>query len=114
MGNLEELIVKAEFIKAIQSRNKVRLKFFSKEDGATLTRTCAPMDFGPSRRAHDKSDRFHLWDYDSDAKRHTLSLLPEQVQSIEVLPETFEPAEFVTWSTASSPWFVARNWGAHS
>jgi len=106
--------VETEFIKAIQSKNKVRLTFFSKEDGATLVRTCAPMDFGPSRRAHDKRDRFHLWDYDSDTKRHSLSLLPAQVVSIAVLPETFEPAEFVTWSTATSPWFVPRSWGAHS
>lgn len=106
--------MEAEFIKAIHSKNKVRLTFFSKEDGATLVRTCAPMDFGPSRRAHDKSDRFHLWDYDSDTKSHSLSLLPGQVVSIEVLPATFEPSEFVTWSTATSPWFVPRNWGAHS
>ena len=32
--------------------------------------------------------------------RHTLSLLPEQIISIEVLNETFDPAEFVTWDTA--------------
>jgi hypothetical protein len=103
-----------EFIQAIQSKNKVRLTFSSKEDGATLVRTCAPMDFGPSRRAQNKSDRFHLWDYDSDMKNHTLSLLPAQVVSIEVLAETFEPSEFVTWSTTKSPWFIPRDWGVQS
>lgn len=99
------------FIAAIHSKNKVRLKFFSKEDQAILVRTCAPMDFGASRRAADKSDRFHFWDYDSDKEKHTLSLLPNQVKSIETLEETFNPAEFVTWQPN---WIVARDWGAFS
>lgn len=54
------------------------------------------------------------WDYDSDTKRHVLSLLPEQVVKIDVLPDTFEPSEFISWSTASSPWFIERNWGNFS
>ena len=102
------------FVAAIQSKNKIRLTFYSKEDGSQIVRTCAPMDYGPSRRAANKSDRFHLWDYDSDTKSHTLSLLPDQIVGMEVLPDHFEPADFVTWNTATSPWFVARNWGAYS
>lgn len=103
--------MKNEFIAAIHSKNKVRLTFHSKEDNGALVRTCAPMDYGPSSRAHDKSDRFHFWDYDSDKQRHTLSLLPEQVISIQVLGETFNPGEFVTWPTA---WHVQRDWGQYS
>lgn len=102
------------FIAAIHSRNKIRLTFFSKEDRSHIVRLCAPLDYGPSRKAANKDDRFHLWDFDSDTKSHTLSLLPPQVVSIDVLLELFEPAEFITWSTASSPWFVPRNWGAYS
>ena len=104
----------AAFVAAIHSKNKIRLTFYSKEDGTQIIRTCAPMDYGPSRRAANKSDRFHLWDYDSDTRSHTLSLLPDQVAGMDVLSDQFDPAEFVTWSTATSPWFVARNWGAHS
>jgi hypothetical protein len=106
--------MKDGFIAAIHAKKKVRLKFFSKEDGTTLVRTCAPMDFGPSRRAKNNDDRFHFWDYDSDTRTHTLSLLPNQIVSIEVLPDVFEPSEFITWSTATSPWFVARDWGTNS
>jgi hypothetical protein len=109
-----KFIMEPEFIQAIQSKNKVRLTFASKEDGATLVRTCAPMDFGPSRRARDKSDRFHVWDYESDMMSHALSLLPTQIISIEVLSETFAPSEFVTWNTKQSAWFVPRDWGVHS
>ncbi|WP_081609391.1 hypothetical protein [Zestomonas thermotolerans] len=103
--------MKDEFVQAIQSKNKVRLTFHSKEDGRPLVRVCAPMDYGPSRRAKDKSDRFHLWDYESDSAQHVLSLLPNQVIRVEVLPELFDPAEFVTWDTQ---WFVQRDWGHYS
>jgi len=100
-----------DFINAIRGKNKVKLTFYSKEDNSVLKRTCAPMDYGPSRRSHDKSDRYHLWDYDSDQDWHTLSLLPEQIVSIDVLDETFDPAEFITWDTE---WFIARDWGDYS
>ena len=100
-----------QFLAAIHSKNKVQLTFFSKEDGRNLVRACAPMDFGPSSRAANKDDRFHLWDYDSDQKTHTLSLLPVQVVSFVVLDVTFDPSEFVTWSPR---WLIARNWGVYS
>ena len=105
---------KDRFVQAIREKHKVRLTFFSKEDGRPLTRVCAPMDYGPSRRAHDKNDRYHLWDYESDEGKHVLSLKPDQVQGMEPLDDQFDPAEFVTWSTATSPWFVKRDWGRYS
>jgi len=106
--------MQAEFIAAIQAMRKIRLTFYSKEDGSQIVRTCAPMDFGPSRRSTNKSDRYHLWDYDSDTGSHVLSLPPEQVVALETLPEQFDPADFVTWSTQSSPWFIQRDWGSYS
>jgi hypothetical protein len=102
------------FIRAIHEKRKVRVTFFSKEDSGTLTRVCAPMDFGPSRRAHVKNNRFHLWDYESDSGMHTLSLEPEQIQCIEILNECFTPQEFVTWDTGRTTWFVPRDWGEYS
>lgn len=102
------------FLAAIHAKRRVRLTFFSKEDGSSLVRVCAPMDFGPSRRAKKKDDRFHLWDYESDTKNHTLSLLPSQVLNVQVLDDGFDPSEFVTWSTTTSQWFVTRDWGAYS
>lgn len=103
-----------KFIQAIHDKNKVRLTFFSKDDGRSLTRLCAPMDLGPSRRATDKSDRYHLWDYESDTGNHVLSLLPNQIISVDVLSESFEPEEFITWNTSKSTWFIARDWGQYS
>ena len=104
-----------DFLDALHALKRVELKFYSKEDGEVLTRTCAPMDYGPSRRAKDKSNRYHFWDYDSDSgTRHTLSLLPDQIVSIEKLDADFAPASFVTWNLVTSPWFVTRDWGAFS
>ncbi|QKS88654.1 hypothetical protein [Curtobacterium flaccumfaciens] len=103
-----------EFVAAIESHREVEVTFHSKEDGgAVLTRRCAPMDFGPSRRARDKTPRYHFWDWESDGPRtHTLSLLAEQIVSIEVLDSTFDPASFVAWAPN---WFVERTtWGQFS
>lgn len=103
--------MKQQFIQAIHSKNKVKMTFYSKEDGQELTRVVAPMDYGPSNTAHDWSDRYHSWDYDSDTKPHPLSLHPDQVVALEVLPDTFDPAEFVTWAPK---WTIDREWGPHS
>ena len=100
-----------EFIRAIRSRLKVQVTFFSRDDQSLVTRKCAPMDYGPSRRTRAQDDRYHLWDYESDTGQHTLSLNPEQIKQIVVLDEWFEPAEFITWPTN---WFVERDWGKYS
>ena len=65
----------------------------------------------PSRRAHDKSDRFHFWDYESDKKNHVLSLQPEAIKSLVVTDQNFHPQEFVNWTPN---WFIARDWGQYS
>lgn len=103
-----------KFIQAIQGKSKVLVHFYSKEDGHIIVRTCAPLDYGPSRRSAQKNDRFHLWDYDSDTKVHVLSLNPGQIQKIEILNEAFNPGEFVTWDTKQSKWFILRDWGIYS
>ncbi|MDQ0966010.1 hypothetical protein QFZ20_001413 [Flavobacterium sp. W4I14] len=99
------------FIAAINAKRKIRLSFFSKQDGTILIRMCAPMDFGPSRRAKNKDDRYHFWDYESDTTNHVLSLLPDQIHHMEFVDDEFDPAEFITWPCN---WFALRDWGIHS
>lgn len=41
---------KARFVSALHEKKKIRLTFYSKEDADVVVRTCAPMDYGPSRR----------------------------------------------------------------
>jgi hypothetical protein len=104
---------KETFIRAIRERRKVRLTFVSRDKG-NLVRLCAPLDYGPSKRAKDDSDRFKVWNYDGPSGPHVMHLNPDQVLKIELLGECFDPAEFVTWDTTASPWFVSRDWGDHS
>jgi len=102
------------FVQAIHSKKKLKLTFFSKEDRGYLVRMCAPMDFGPSRSAKDKSERYHFWDYESDKTTHTLSLMPDQVSQIQLTEHHFDPIEFITWDINKSPWFLPRDWGRFS
>ena len=99
------------FLEALHGKRKARVEFYSMEDKRQIERICAPMDFGPSRRSKDQSNRFHLWDFTSDTKSHTLSLIPDQIKSIEIMPDSFDPSEFVSWKPR---WFVPRDWGAYS
>ena len=101
-----------QFILSIRNITKIRVTFYSKEDGRQIVRLCAPMDFGPSRRAANKDNRYHLWDFESDTRNHVLSLLPNQVADMEFTNESFDPSEFITWSPIN--WFVVRDWGMYS
>src|SRR5713101_7767433 len=104
---------KQKFNAALTGTQKVSVTFYSKEDRSSRTFKCAPMDYGPGRHAHDGKDRYHLWNFEGDVRQHVLSLLPEQITDLRVLDERFEPADFITWSTKASPWFVARDWGRY-
>lgn len=105
----------ANFIVGINVKRKIILTFHSKEDDSTLLRTCAPMDYGPLRRiTNDLTNRYHFWDYDSDVKRHPLSLKTDQIVRIELTDEYFDPSEFISWNLIKSPWFLKRDWGRWS
>jgi len=103
-----------DFVSGINEKRKITLSFYSKEDGSVLIRTCAPMDFGPSRRVLNDINRYHFWDYDSDEQRHNLSLKAEQIVNIELTEDCFDPSEFITWDLIKSPWFLKRDWGRWS
>ncbi len=91
------------------------MRFYSKEDRAILQRSCAPLDYGPLRRAkQDLSNRFHFWDFDSDKVSHPLSLKQEQIVEILFLHDTFDPATFINWDIKRNPWFISRDWGTFS
>lgn len=103
-----------EVLGAIENLREVRVSWRSKDDaGRVQVRRCAPMDYGPSRRAKDQSPRYHFWDFESDSERnHVLSLRADVITSVDVLETQFVPSEFVTWSPR---WFVPRSsWGVHN
>lgn len=99
------------FIAGIHARRRVVLYFYSKDDhGALLTRSCAPMDYGPRRKAAVQVDRYHFWDFDSDTGSHTLGIVSEQIDRIVATQTAFDPADFVTWQPR---WLIPREWGSY-
>ena len=83
-----------EFIRAIQEKNKVCLRFFSKADSSVVDLVCAPMDYGPGTDAHDGVNRYWFWDYSSNTGSPTLGLFSEQVLDVRILGDSFDPADF--------------------
>ncbi len=103
--------IKDLFITAINGTDLVKLTFTA-NNGETLTRTCAPMDYGPWRRCNSSNDiRYHLMDLDSSAGTHNLSIKPSQIIKLELLDEKFKPEYFVHWVPN---WHIARDWGIYS
>lgn len=99
------------FIGAIHAKRKILLRFSSLEDGSLIERTCAPLDYGPSRSPADKRDWFHVWDYDSPAGvPHTFRLSSERVTEVIPLAEGFDPAALIIWDARRSPWSIPRDW----
>jgi hypothetical protein len=97
-------------LEAINQLLIVQVTFSSHEKG-TITRTCIPFDFGPSRRYKDGLDRYHFYDLDSPEGSHNLSILPEQIINITLTNDNFEPGDYITWTPN---WILKRNWGEYS
>lgn len=88
----------------------VELKFDSNEKGI-ITRLCIPFDFGPSRRYKDGLERYHFYDLNSPDGKHNLSILPEQIISVSLTTDKFNPSDYITWTPK---WFLKRDWGTYS
>lgn len=101
----------AEFIQALVARHRLNVVFYSKRDAVELSAICAPLDYGPSRHARDKTPRYHFWDYTTDEEAHQLSLPSEQILEIAPTDEPFDPGEFIYWE---ADWLYPRDWGAYS
>lgn len=102
--------METEFKDALDQMRILRVTFDSNEKGR-ITRLCVPFDFGPSRRYKDGENRYHFYDLDSPDGSHNLALLPDQIVSLELTDETFDPADYVTWTPN---WFTPRDWGRYS
>ena len=85
-----------QFIAAIQEHKKVWVRFYSTADSGVLDRVCAPMDYGPGSGVEDGLNRYWLWDYASDTGACALGLMPQQIVDLQMLGETFDPAEFTS------------------
>jgi hypothetical protein len=90
-----------QFLQAVRDKKKVWVKYFSKADNAVVERTCAPMDYGPGVGTSDGLHRYILWNYSNHDGENTLSLLPKQIVSLDVLGEVFDPSTLVADTLAA-------------
>lgn len=98
-------------IEAIAETKLVELTFNSNHKG-TLTRTCVPMDYGPSNRFSSSNElRYHFIDISSEAGPHPLSITEDKIVSLRKLEIDFEPKNWVTWTPS---WHIVRDWGIYS
>ena len=100
------------FLHAITNKKVIELTFHSKKDKGMVTRKCIPFDFGPSRRnLKTNPNRYHLYALNSPEGEHQFSILPEQLIKVNLLDETFDPADYITWPPN---WFIQRDWDIYS
>ncbi len=100
----------SEFVNAIEKKKMVKIRVNSKEKGQ-IERICIPFDYGPSKRYGDGKDRYHFYDLDSPDGSHNLSILPDQLEYLEMVDKSFNPGDYVTWEPN---WYIKRDWGAFS
>jgi hypothetical protein len=103
---------KKEFVDAIRDKKRVKVIFYSQEEKRFLVRVCAPIDYGMDAGVNASTadaERLHFWDYEgkkegqnADQTAHTLSLRADQVRSMNVLDEFFDPSELVASSVEST------------
>ena len=101
------------FLTALKERRKVRVHFV-RANGTLASRLCAALDVGPVRRLRGHPERYQFWDYQGREGAPWLSLAPSRIMKVEATEETFDPAEFVTWSLAENPWSIPRDWARFS
>lgn len=92
---------------SINQKQLVELTFYNKE-GKLLTRTAAPMDYGPRRGWSSPEPHYHFMIVGTNGELHPLSLKREKVVEIKALPFRFAPDDLVTWQPN---WYYPRNWG---
>ena len=106
---------KENFLRSIDEKLKIKITFNSAEKGK-ITRTCIPFDFGSSQKddAIDRTEKYHVLDLDTpEPKPHNLSVTEDKMLKVEVLQESFDPVEYVTWNPPYK-WIYSRNWGNKS
>jgi len=96
------------FINAIHAKKKLKIRFYSEDDGSYIERVCAPMDYAAGKKIRDGIPRYWVWDFESDKSNHTLPLSSERIQLIHETDDFFDPSSFVTWPTS---WVIIRDWG---
>ncbi len=96
-----------QFVAAIAELKQVNVRFYSVPDSGVVDRVCAPLDYGPGGGVPDGLNRYWLWNLTVGQGPQLLSLVPEQIESLDVLGGVFDPAQL---DLAPLPWTIPRPW----
>jgi hypothetical protein len=99
-----------KFIQAIKDKKKVKITLETRDEGV-VERVCIPFDFGANKKYKDGLERYYFNALDSSDGRKDLAVLESKLLTVEVLPEHFDPEDYITWDPN---WILKRNWGIYS
>ncbi|MEI7238047.1 hypothetical protein WCU73_06060 [Pectobacterium brasiliense] len=51
------------FIDSIHTKKKLKIRFYSEDDGDYIERVCAPMDYAAGKRINDGIPRYWVWGF---------------------------------------------------
>lgn len=102
------------FLDALAAKRRVSLRFFSKKERREMTRVCAPLDYGPLRGAEKPIAHYQLWDLEGKRKPLNIAVTAEDVRSVTMIDDTFDPAAIITWTFKPKAWHIERDWGEFS
>ena len=54
------------------------------------------------------------WDLEAKRPPYNVTVLPDDLKSLTVLDEPFDPASIIRWAFKPNAWSVARDWGEFS
>jgi hypothetical protein len=83
------------FVKAIQSKKKVKLTFYQNEHCDIRDGLFGPIFYSTSI-AGDDSDCYYFWNFESGIGNNFLGLPPSQIVRMELTKESFDFVEFFT------------------
>lgn len=95
------LVLKATFVSALKSKNRVRIWYFAQKYNKMVSRIVYPLDLGPSQWG---DTRYHMWD---SIGNHVVSVLPSNVSRVMGLKSKFDPSFTKEWNKS---WRIKRSW----
>lgn len=98
-----------KFLQAIQEKKIVLIKKHTEEKGI-IERRCVPYDYAVGKRFKDNIKRYWTWHIET---KHPSPVKSEDIISIEILDEYFDPADYINWNPPYD-WEIQRNWGIYS
>lgn len=98
-----------KFLKAIQEKRIILVKRYTSEKGI-IERRCVPYDYAVGKRSKDNIKKYWIWHIET---KHISVANSEDIISIEILDEYFNPADYIKWNPPFG-WEIKRNWGIYS